>query len=442
MLKFVSRLIGNISLLGSDLSFLIKGGALALSIRGFGAGLALILNILIGRLLGVEGAGYYYMALAISSIGSVIVSLGMDHALLRFVAVNAAKGDLAKVSSVFFYGIRTVGVAGSIVAITLAIAAPLLTRRLFADQGLESPLFWITPSIATFALMMLISEGLKGVNRTVEAMLVSGVFYPLVALLLIFPLTSLMGSSGASLAYVLGTSVSVMLGLMLWRRAVGWHDCISQSEAAELWNVAPKLWVMSLINTALLPWLPLFLLGILNGAAAAGALGAATRLSMIVSFILAAAITIAAPKSAELLVKGDLRQLEKVMSQFSLIVLLLASPILIIMISSASELMGLFGNDFKNGGVALIIISTGQFFNVALGLNGYLLILSGHENRLKTGAIYSLFTLIVSCSILIPYLGLVGAAAAGTLAQVTTNVFNYVQVHSRLSLKIYPKWPG
>lgn len=46
----------------------LRGAGLAFLLRGVGAGLAFLLNVAIGRMLGAEGTGVYFLALSVTSI--------------------------------------------------------------------------------------------------------------------------------------------------------------------------------------------------------------------------------------------------------------------------------------------------------------------------------------------------------------------------------------
>ena len=67
-----------------------RGAALAFVFKVAGSGLAFALNVAIARRLGAEGAGLYFLALSVTSVGLVIGSVGLRNALLRLVLADAA----------------------------------------------------------------------------------------------------------------------------------------------------------------------------------------------------------------------------------------------------------------------------------------------------------------------------------------------------------------
>ena len=62
----------------------LTGASIAFLLRVLGAAAAFALNMVIGRLLGAEGAGLYFLALSVALIGSLLAQLGLANTLLRF----------------------------------------------------------------------------------------------------------------------------------------------------------------------------------------------------------------------------------------------------------------------------------------------------------------------------------------------------------------------
>lgn len=73
----------------------LRGTGIAFVLKGVGAGLSFLLNVMIARYLGAEGAGIYFMAFTLSTIAVAIGRMGLDNTILRFIATALANGDLA-----------------------------------------------------------------------------------------------------------------------------------------------------------------------------------------------------------------------------------------------------------------------------------------------------------------------------------------------------------
>lgn len=395
------------------MSEIISGAALAFFLRGIGAGFAFMLNVAIARLLGVDGAGLYFLALSVISIISIIARLGLDNALLRFISVYASKNEWRMVGGVFSFGIRMAIVSSIILTLTCFTLAPWLALALFEKPELALPLRWMSLGIMGASLMMLMSECLKGVRNVREAMLVSGVLYPLIALALVWPLVTLFGASGASAAYVLGTGGAAVMGYLFWRRTI-----VSTGNLPNLFPVdkllasSRPLFVMSILNGAILLWVPLLLLGVWGTTEESGIFGAAVRVVTLLTFFLHAVNTIVAPKFAALYHEGEMETLGRVARHSALLITLAASPVFILFFAAADDVMSVFGPDFHKGGLVLTILTFSQFINSITGSVGFLLAMSGNERHVRNAAILGALALLLLSVVLIPSYGMVGAAIA------------------------------
>ena len=439
MAHLLSRLIKRASNANAILPNLLKGAGFAVALRAFGAILALILNVIIGRLLGPEGAGLYYLGLAVCTVSAVVVRLGIDQALLRQVSTFATRRDWGRAVGVFRQGLLAVAATASLAALLVALTAPILAVQAFGKPRMSEILISIAPSIVTFALIAVLAESLKGLSRFKDAMLVSGVIYPAVALLAIWPLATTLGASGAVFAYFLGTLTAVGWGLFVWRRQLKSYAVSHVVQRGDLWSVSSKLWVMSLVSNALLPWGPILMLGAVGTSTETGLFGAALRLSVIISFFHTAAYSVVAPTFAKLIEQGDFFGLQRVACRFSLVIFGLSAPFLFAMILEGDLIMGLFGSGFVEGALTLQILSVGQGVNVLVGAVGLLLIMSGHERDIRNASFLSAAVLLLACLSLIPPYGSVGAAMASMLALVSGLAFNFILVRKRLGFYMFPR---
>jgi len=426
----------------AHLGEVLRGAALAFVLRGFGAGLAFMLNAMIARMLGAEGAGLYFLALSVTMIAAVIARLGLDNALLRFVAVHASKEEWGLVKGVFALGMRMALISSALLTLLCFILAPWLAEYVFNKPDLGTPLRWMSLGIMSFSLMMLMSECLKGMRRIRNAMLVSGVLYPLIALLLVWPLVTLFGVGGANAAYVLGTGGAAVVGLIFWRRAMASHAAQPTSfPRDQLLASSRPLLVTSVINSAVLAWAPLLLLGIWGTTEETGIFGAATRLAMLLTFFLIAVNTVIAPKFAALFNEGEMETLAGIARKSALFISLAASPVFILFIVAGDWVMSVFGPGFEAGGQVLTILAAGEAVNSLTGPVGFILIMSGRERDARNVAVFSGVLLLALSVFLIPKYGMLGAAAATATAVVTSNMLLAWLVWRRLGIVTVPFLP-
>ena len=417
----------------------LRGAASAFVLRALGAALAFALNVIIGRLLGAEGAGLYFLALSIVTIATVVTRLGLDNSLLRFIASGAALQEWARVLGVYRLGMRAVALATLVASALIVLAGPTLAREILSAPGLAPVLQVMGLGALGLAIMMAGAECLKGLKRIAPAVSVASVIFPLVAMAVVWPLTDRFGPAGAAGAYAIGVSVSALIGWLLWRRYTSPYDDTAPAFAwTELWDSCRPLWLMSIISKAVLPWSPLLILGFFASPDDVGVFGAATRIAMLVTFLLIAVNTVISPKFAELHAKGDIQALARIARRFALLITVATSPLFIGLIVAGDQVMGLFGPDFVRGGQALAILAIGQAVNALTGSAGALLMMTGHEREIRNASLVAGVLVVGLSFALIPTYSLIGAAIATAVAVAAMNLISIVFIKRRLGISVMP----
>lgn len=414
--------------LGATVAFSLKVLAFAL---GFG------FNVLLARLLGAEGAGIYYLALNAVTVSMTVSVLGLDTALLRFVAANATMEDWVKVAGVYRKGIRIATGTSIVVTVLVIIFAPWIAQFVFSEPNLGQPLRLMALAIPPLTLIFLYAEAIKGLKRIRDSMLINGVGIPLVALPLLAILGRSLGVAGAVMAYVLSAVIVVLMGVLLWRRAVPAIRGLTGHFSTRLLICTglPLFW-LSLMNV-LMRMTDTTMLGIWMDSTAVGVYGVAKRTAALTGFILVAVNSIVAPKFAALYAQGDHHALDALARHSARLMTVLAVLLLAPLIVFPNAVLEIFGRDFAGGATVLRILALGQFANVAAGSVGYLLLMSGHEKVQRNNVIFVTGLNALLNVILIPKYGMVGAAVATSTSLALKNLIAVFLVGRHLSIRIW-----
>lgn len=431
--KFLKYIFGN-----SLVVYIWQAAALAFIIRIIGAGLAFILNIVIGRYLGVAGAGEYFLALSVVMTCSIIAKLGLDNSLLRFVSSGAGENNWVKVKGVFNLGFYKAVLVSSGLSLLVFIFSDIIAVKIFSNNNMNSMLRVISLSIIFYTAMTLLSECLKGISQIKDSMLVSSVYYPIVSLVVIIPLIEIYGKLGAAIAYTIGVAFSSFIGLWSWRNKIpNYSAVVGKFDKQVLSKSSRPLWLMNIINGAFIPFFPIILLGIWSSVESSGIFGAATRIALLVSFFLSAINTVIAPKFSELYTKKNFGQLVYLTRYFTLFILIVTSPIFIVLIFYGDWVMSMFGDDFAKGGIVLSVLACGQLVQTAAGPVAYLLMMSGHEKDMLIATLLSALSLLVFSLIFIMEFDLLGVAFASTLSFITSSAYSTYRVRKTLGFNIW-----
>ena len=128
--------------------------------------------------------------------------------------------------------------------------------------------------------------------------------------------------------------------------------------------------------------------------------------------------------------------LQRLATMSARMALLLAVPVLLLFVFLGKWILGsVFGAAFAGGYQALIILSVGQLANAGMGSVGMLLNMTGHERDTARAVGVSAATNVVLNLVLIPLLGINGAASATAISMALWNVIMWRAVYYRLGIQ-------
>lgn len=420
----------------------VSGALTTLMVRSGGALAAFLLNVAIARILGAELAGVYFLCLSVVIMSAVIVKVGLDNSILRFVAEGYSSKDWVAVKGVVNLSLKWVSIASMFIIIPGVLFSSWLATEVFNKPNMVLPLQVILPAVMTFSIMTLIGEALKGAKKIRDSVMVSGLLYPLFALAMVSPMSRYYGVLGICAMYVMSTGASAMVGMHLWKKTIpDYRNVECKFDKGRLWKSCKPLWLMTIVNRALLPWAPVFMLGVWASASDSGIFAAATRISTLISMLLAAVNTVLAPKFTELYAGKEMKTLEVLSKKFALAVFLASSPIYLTMIFAGDWVMGLFGPSFATGGSTLAVLAIGQAVTAFGGPAGYLLMMTGNERALLYSSLMSVIVMILLAIVLISGYGSMGAAIASSMASICANVLILLMVRKKLNMSLLPLFP-
>ncbi|MEM8557122.1 MAG: oligosaccharide flippase family protein [Bacteroidota bacterium] len=403
---------------------LLSGTAAAFVLKVAGAALSFGVNLLLARSLGVVGSGEYFLALSVVTLAATAGRVGMDLALVRFVAARFAEGDWSGLRGYERRGMQIALVAlGLATAGTIAFAPGL--GQLFGMEDGAGLIRLMSLSIMPFGLVWVYAGLLRGVKRFSASQFVQNVIVPLLLLPLLVGLTGPFAVQGAVGAYVGAALGGSLVGLYLWRRGLpqdGDHNAREALPPAQtlLESGWPLFWVR--IATSVLHWFPTFALGIWATSADVGVFNIALRTALLTGFVLLATNTVAAPKFAEVYQLRDAAGMSQIARQAALLTSLVALAPLVAFMVVPTWVLGFFGDGFAEGAASLQVMAFGYFVSSLVGPVGHLLAMAGYEPLLRNIMGVSTAVAVVCCLMLVPTWGVLGAGIATAVGLVLQNL--------------------
>jgi O-antigen/teichoic acid export membrane protein len=396
-------------------------------------------QVLLARLLGPQVFGLYAIGWTVLQMVGQLTPLGLDkgviHYASRFWRVNSSK-----LKGVLFQAIGLAVLSGLLMGGSLYLAAPWLAEQVFKKPDLVSVIRWFSPALVVFSGLSVAAAATTVTQRMEYAVLAQDLTQPAVNLLLVV-LFFLMGMklSGAVAAGTVSFIVAFTLALLCLKHL------FPETFSCQLRPipVGRKLLAFSLpasfagVFSMYVVRVDRLIVGYFRPAAEVGIYQAASRSSVLFGIIMSAFSAIFSPMISTLYHKkemGRLDELFKISTKWGLYSIL---PLFLVICFVPREIMTVvFGSKYENGYLPLVILAVGQLINVGTGAVGLLLIMTGHQNHWFLISAVMLFTNIALNWLLIPRLGLVGAAL-GTVCAVG-GLFSLGLFQVKRSLGLWP----
>ncbi len=170
------------------------------------------------------------------------------------------------------------------------------------------------------------------------------------------------------------------------------------------------------------------LLGALSTVDAVGVFVVATNVNLIGSLFHSSLVSASMPLFAAAQDRGDRPALEKLYQVTSKWSLSLNLPIFLVVAAFPQALLAMFGPEFRVGAVPLMILAAANLLNAGTGMSGAVLDMTGYTRFKLLNAAVSVALGIALNVILVPSLGLVGAAIAALMVTAGTNILPLVEV--------------
>jgi len=433
----VSRRTDNPPTVSGDLTRMGRGGVLNLAgALTYQVALFVVFTALARA--GQVEVGRFTTCFAVLSLLSLLSMAGLRAAMTRFVAVALADRDLGRLRGTLRAGTAVATGASVVVGVTLAVLAPALAG-LMDDPALEPGLLVVALTVPAATLTETLLSATQGWRTQRPFTLVGRIAEPLLrcagALVVLatgggFVEVLWVGAVTGWLA-VLGSAA--WLGVQL-RRARRTLDRRSPAhDLRAMFAFSAVSWVSALAATGLI-WAGTLLLGLLTTQHDVGTFSVATRLVGLAVFVMAPINATFTPHMAHLHHTGDQDGAARAYGSATRWILLLSAPAFVLLAVLPGDLLAFFGPGYEAAAALTVVLVVGQLVSAAAGPCGTVLTMSGRVVLTMADNVAVLVLDVVLTLLLVPRLGVLGAALAWSTSLVLVNVAKLLQVRHVVGL--------
>jgi stage V sporulation protein B len=363
---------------------------------------AYLTNVVLGRSLGPALYGTYGILTSLMTVVNLMQVSGVAQAESRFVAESGDNGDSVLWSSIKLQLILTVS-AG----VLFAMLAPW-TGVWFHDPALAGyarVMALVFPIYGVFAIY----AGYYNGRRDWRRQAIMNIVYAGAKLLLVVGLGLVWAIFGVVVGFVLAPLVALSVG---WR----FPKPSTSFPIRKLWAYAIPLICLALVSTLQLS-IDLFgVKALVHNPTAAGYYTAAQNIALIVFLSLNALGQVMLPSVSQYLAVNDHAMTRRIISKSLRWFWLLICPLAAFVIGGAPDLVQLlYGSAYESSVISLRVLAVGYVPLALFSLMANILNGAGRAKSSLVWGLVGLSTTAITCSLLIPSIGLAGAAMATTL---------------------------
>lgn len=419
-----------------------RGVAIALFGVVAAGGLKQLASLVAAAEVGPSEFGLYTLAYTTALVAASLSLLALDRGLLRHLAIYHAEGrrDLERGTVLAVLGL---GLGTSLVA---AVALFLLSDRLAALFTAEpAPLGAL---LRLMALAIPLINLLQLLNATTDARLDmryrvltddlvrGGTFVLLVFLgLLLLRLRAFHLATAFVVSYLAGVLLATWLAL---GRYVAGESIRRVHELAKVVRFSFPLVLLQVLQRTGV-YLEIFLLGLVASSAAVGIFAVADSVARVIAVVMMAIIRIYSPMVADLIGRDAAPEAERLLRHLTRWTIVWSGPAVVAALLFGRDVLQLLDGDFAQGAGALAILALAQGLNAATGPIGVVLNMSGRAWLNVLNVSLTLVLRLAAGLLLIPTLGVLGAAVGRGTVLVLLNLLMLLQVRRTMGMWGYDR---
>ncbi|MEQ9518726.1 MAG: oligosaccharide flippase family protein [Parvibaculum sp.] len=409
---------GAMKFLGAGNQLLAKKAAADLSGKGLQLVIALGMSIALTRALGAEQYGIYSFVVATVSLVAIVPRFGSDSNLMR-----ALSGAVANSSAALAHGVvRFFGIFLSVSSLGTVLTLAGLFYFWHDSFRIEyrQPLFLGLLLLPSYVFLVVWQNGLRSFQKVLGAQIPEMSYRAVILLGAILSIAFALPFT-ANEAIVLtafsAAAASILCFVMLVKLLPSTNS--PHIYKRREWALLSAPLLISGGASTLLSQTDVFMLGLLADSSETGVYAVASRVAGIAQVVLLGVTAIGSQQAAHFFVVGNMEELQSLATTIARWVTASFVPTALLLSVTAPYFLPLFGAEFEEAYIPLLILIVGQFAVAASGAALILLTMTNGQVLAATTLASGAAVNVLLNYFLIPTHGMVGAA----IATATTTVF-------------------
>ena len=410
-----------------------------MNLKVLGIAVSYLFTALITNYYGAEVWGAFSLALLVISVASVIALAGLDTALLRKTAYYFSNNQVGEIRHLFSSTVLFVLVSSCFSALIVGLSADLIAQGVFNDEALVDDIKTAAFGIPAISLLTLVAQNLRAINSNGWFLFHNHIGrYLLPMCLILFGVFILKTQPNPVTAFVVGLYILAFVSLLQF---IGKSGLIKHSRTVgisfnQLLLIGLPLLLANSVNF-IKGWLDTFMIGVYLDTLDVGIYSVALKISKLLTIPITVVNTMVASKFASL---KDKNKLGREVQRSTRLITLLTLPLAVFIFLFPGFVLSFFGIDPELGREPLSILLFALLINAMAGSVGLFMQMQGYQKAYGIISVVALVFSILANILLIPRIGILGAAWSTLFTQLFWNLACVIYVkHAAGIFTFY--WP-
>jgi len=419
---------------------ILSKGSSAFIFKIIGSLLGYVFLLLVTRNTGAEAWGVFALCLAILNIAAIISRFGVDVSLLRYIPEFLT--DYSKVRDLVKKGILLVFTFSIVVSFGIFFLSEIIASVFLQNPYLTPFIQIVSFALIPFSLSLVIAQSFRGLKEIKHFTFFTQPARYVFAILFFFAFSyfGLLEQERIPIySYVVGMFFVFLLGaFLLFKKINGCEKLNFSISISQMIKTSTPMMLSSSIYL-LITWIDTIMIGIYSNETEVGIYNVAVRVSGLVVFSLAAISSISAPKFSESYNNGDKEEFREIVHDSTRLIFFTTIPIIVVLIFFNEPILLLFGKEFIGGVTVLYILLFGQIPYIFSGSTSFILQMTGNEKVFRNLLTVGLIVNVVLNLILIPKIGITGAAISSASSLIIWNLLSVIYIKKEFGFWTFEK---
>ena len=419
---------------------LLRSSGFVVGLRVSGAIFGILTQFLLARFLGADEVGLFFVVLGLASILSIICTLGYPMLVPRIAAEASVETDSSKLSSFMLQAWLDSGVMCLFLIFLMMIIAWIVFSN---SVSFHMIMVFAALNLPGFVLLRL-NGALANALKYFDLGFLPDIFVrPFLLLAVVLVLSISISQMSIEIILFVHAVTAIILAFVQFFLLRDRTDLQvfsikaragSNKKLRQDWrHRAPPMIIIALFTNVFAD-LDIVITRLYLNDAETGIFGVCLKISLFIGFAIQVIYQLILRDTADALHIGDDKELQMVINRANFLTLLSSVIATIIILVFGKELLGFFGAPFQIGYESLVLLMFAQVVRAAMGPASQILTLTGHERSCWPVFLSCMVLLFVGNLVLIPWIGLAGAALTVVIVYAMWSIWMALLVREKLGV--------